>query len=60
MRRKAFPYYVLIGIALILLFIVSCGSQDGGAPVAGSGDPAGIGLQQRGPVADEDLYGIAA
>ncbi|MCK4910653.1 MAG: hypothetical protein KAR83_03375, partial [Thermodesulfovibrionales bacterium] len=41
MRRKAFPYYVLTGIALILLFIVSCGNQDGGSPVVDSGDPAG-------------------
>ena len=39
MRRKAFPYYILICIALMFLFIVSCGSQNGGAPLADSGGP---------------------
>ncbi|KKM74360.1 hypothetical protein LCGC14_1401140, partial [marine sediment metagenome] len=47
MRRKAFPYYILIGIALILLFIVSCGSQDGGVPESGSGDPNGTSAGMR-------------
>ena len=29
MRRRSFPYYVCIAVALSLVFLAACGSQDG-------------------------------